>query len=99
MDHELVGGHGAGLTNMLFAPSDAVIIEFGLNPHVDRCFGHMAMSLGLEYWLVPQVSSIYHLRYGMTPAKAALVARLMKHVMKSKGLEHLMVQDVVNDEL
>ena len=50
-----VGGHGAGLTNMLFAPPGATIIEFGMKPHVDRCYGFMALALGLDYWLLPQV--------------------------------------------
>ncbi len=54
-----VGGHGAALTNMLFVPPNATIIEFALRPTNVRCFGHMAMALGLDYWIVPQVWSEY----------------------------------------
>ncbi len=50
----IVGGHGAGLSNMLFS-NDASVMEFAMDPHVDRCYGYMAMSLGLDYWLIPQV--------------------------------------------
>ena len=52
---QYTGPHGAGLTNMLFAPKDVSLIEFSMTPHVNRCFGYMAMSLDIDYWLVPQV--------------------------------------------
>ena len=80
------GGHGAGLTNILFAPLNATVIEFPLDPHVDRCYGYMAMALGQDYWLVPQVSAFYHLSYKMDQSKADAVVRLVKHVLESKGL-------------
>ena len=73
------------MTNMLFAPADATVIEFGMEPHVDRSFGYMAMALGLEYWLVPQVSAFYFFNYKMSPEKADLVVRLVKHVISKRG--------------
>ena len=49
------------MTNILFAPRDAVVIEFGMMPH-DRANGQLAMALGMQYWLVPQVSTFYFMR-------------------------------------
>jgi hypothetical protein len=80
------GGHGAGMTNMIFAPRNATIIEFAMSPHVDRCYGYMAVALGMEYWLVPQVSAFYHLNYTMDSSKADAVVRLLQHVLQRRNL-------------
>ena len=61
------------------------MIEFPLDPHVDRCYGYMAMALGQDYWLVPQVSAFYHLSYKMDQSKADAVVRLVQHVMKKRS--------------
>ncbi len=82
------------MTNMLFAPEDATVIEFGMEPHVDRSFGYMAMALGLEYWLVPQVSAFYHLKYTMDADKAGAVVRLVEHVLYLKGMGDLIQKRV-----
>ena len=71
------------MTNMIFAPRNATVIEFAMNPHVDRCYGYMAVALGMEYWLVPQVSAFYHLNYTMDSSKAEAVVRLVQHVLKT----------------
>lgn len=51
----LIGPHGAGLSNMVFAAQDASVLEFPMDPHCNRCFGYMAMALNLDYWVVPEV--------------------------------------------
>ncbi len=52
----VVGPHGAGLTNMLFAaPGNVSVVEFPMEPHCNRCFGYLAMALGIDYWVVPEV--------------------------------------------
>lgn len=84
----IIGPHGAGLTNMIFAPSNATVIEFSMDPHVNRCFGYMAMALGLDYWLVPQVLAFYYQNYVMDAKKADYVMRLVRHVVSSKGLAY-----------
>ena len=56
------GGHGAGLTNTVFARKSVTIVEFAMVPH-DRAYGQLAMALGMDYWLVPQVSTFYFLRF------------------------------------
>ncbi len=73
---------------MIFAPSNATVIEFSMDPHVNRCFGYMAMALGLDYWLVPQVSAFYYQNYVMDAKKADYVMRLVRHVVSSKGLAY-----------
>ena len=82
------GGHGAGLTNMLFAPQNASVIEFGLNPHIDRCFGYMAMALGLDYWVLPQISTHLYLRYTMDEGKAEAAVRLVRHLERKGLIDH-----------
>ena len=71
---------------MLLAKEGTSFVEFGMKPHVDRCYGQMAMALGLDYWLVPQVSAFYNLNYEMTEDKAAAVIRLLSHLLAAKSL-------------
>jgi hypothetical protein len=82
---------------MLFAPQNVSVVEFSMKPHCNRCFGYTAMALGIDYWLVPQVSCFYHLRYEMTEEKAQAVVRLLRHLLVQKGLETLIRPE--NDEL
>ena len=35
------GAHGAWMTNIVFAPSNASVVEFPLKPHCNRFFGYM----------------------------------------------------------
>ncbi len=85
-----IGGHGAGLTNMIFADNDTTIIEFAMNPHLNRCFGFMAMALGMDYWLVPQLSSFYYGKYNATNDNVAAVIRLLRYVIRQKSWHHLL---------
>jgi hypothetical protein len=73
----------------LFLPQNASFIEFGLTPLVDRSFGYMAMALGLDYWMVPQVTSFLFGHYGMDEARAQAVVELLRHVLHHQGLEGL----------
>ena len=84
------GPHGAGLSNMLFAGRDVSVIEFAMKPHCNRCFGYMAMALDMDYWLVPQLWSNYHLNYALDDEKIAATVRVLRHVIKLKGLSGLL---------
>lgn len=53
----IIGPHGGGLTNVLFAPSNAIVIEFFAPAHFRAqtqfwCYWMMSTTLGLEYWYV-----------------------------------------------
>ena len=71
---------------MLFAPSNASVIEFEHTPHVDRVFASIAMGLGLDYWLVPQLSATLRGNYTMDGSKAAAVVRLVQHLVETKDM-------------
>jgi capsular polysaccharide biosynthesis protein len=87
----LTGPHGAGLANMLFSNPDVSVIEFSMKPHCNRCFGYMAMSLEVDYWLVPQMYANYHLNYNPTPDAIEATVRVLKHVILQKGLTNLLI--------
>ena len=78
---------------MIFAPFNATVIEFGLQPQVDRCFGHMAMALGLEYWLFPQMSTHLYLKYKADDNNVAALMKLLRYVLERKGLRSLLRHD------
>lgn len=48
----IVGGHGAGLANMLFAPTGARIVELGSTGFPAAQYYGLATALGHEYWWV-----------------------------------------------
>lgn len=48
----VVGPHGSGLTNMLFAPRSAALVELMPRDHVNHCFWLMASVLGQRYAFV-----------------------------------------------
>jgi len=54
----IVGAHGAGLTNCVFAGDGAIVLELrpdnslGRSPFWDRCYMHLAHALGLQYGFV-----------------------------------------------
>ena len=73
---------------MLFATNTSVI-EFPMSPHCNRCFGYMAVALGLDYWVVPEVTAFYHLSYEMDSSKAAAVVRTLRRVLEHRNLTHL----------
>ncbi len=70
---------------MIFAPSTASVIEFSLKPNCNRCFGYMAMALGLDYWMVPQVNSSYYGYYSITPENVGFVTDLVRHLLSRSG--------------
>jgi Glycosyltransferase 61 len=47
----VVGAHGAGHTNMLYAQPGMVLVDI-LGSLVNKCFHNMALTLGNDYWYV-----------------------------------------------
>ena len=71
---------------MIFARKKATIIEFPINPHIDRCFGYMAMALGFDYWLLPQLSSHIYGSYTANSNNIAALLKLVSHVVSVRDI-------------
>jgi len=70
----IVGVHGAGLTNMIFAaPGTAVVEMVSLHPS-HRMFMHLAAALDLPYWVVAagMPSNIFESEFAAPAEDAAL---------------------------
>ena len=65
---------------MIYAPRNATVIEFGLDPYIDRAYGYMAMALGLDYWTVPQISTHYVGNYSIDSNNAESLIRVLRHI-------------------
>eukprot|EP00054_Salpingoeca_dolichothecata_P026414 m.188814 g.188814 ORF g.188814 m.188814 type:complete len:426 (+) comp25649_c1_seq17:1169-2446(+) len=48
----ILGPHGAGLTNMVYADHDASVVEFPMDPNCHGCFGYIAVVPKVDYWVV-----------------------------------------------
>lgn len=82
----VIGPHGAGLANILFCKPSAAVIEFPMEPHCNRCFGYMSVGLGLDYWVVPELTCFYNLWYHVDERKAQAVVDTLRHVARLKGI-------------
>lgn len=58
----IVSPHGAGLTNMIFS-KNTTVIEFSLEPNVNRCFEHIAAALGHRHYYFNDMTSYYYGNY------------------------------------
>ena len=94
----IIGPHGAGLTNMLFAADNASVVEFAVVPQMDRCYAYMALALGFDYWLVPEISAAYGDQYELTADSVYLVVDHVRGLLARKpGVAP--VNDTVEPEL
>ena len=66
---------------MIYMPPNASVVELPLRPYSDRCFGYMAIVLGLDYWMVPQVSSFIKGNYTMDENTADIITRLVVRIL------------------
>ena len=69
------GPHGAGMTNILFAPRGASVVELYMDPNCNRVYGFMSMVLGLDYWVLPQVSTHFFGDYMMDKTNVGAAVR------------------------
>ena len=53
----------------------------------------MAFALGVQYWVVPQVTSRYYGRFALRPDSVAAVIRVVTHVLHDTGLANLLRRD------
>lgn len=78
----IVGPHGAGLTNMLWAPRGACVIIFPMRPESDICFAHMAMALGHRYIEIPSINSYYYGDYHFTMESLSSVSKAVRDAIE-----------------
>eukprot|EP00211_Chloroparvula_japonica_P001497 CAMPEP_0119121998 /NCGR_PEP_ID=MMETSP1310-20130426/2382_1 /TAXON_ID=464262 /ORGANISM="Genus nov. species nov., Strain RCC2339" /LENGTH=583 /DNA_ID=CAMNT_0007111599 /DNA_START=612 /DNA_END=2366 /DNA_ORIENTATION=- len=65
----IIGAHGAGLVNMVFCRPNAKVIIFPMEPHCDHTYEYISSALGLDYWIVSDVTSYYYKSYGSLSEK------------------------------
>jgi hypothetical protein len=56
----IIGVHGAGLSNILWARPDTIVIELLPITSGTLIYWHMSEALGLQYWFVPIRESSWH---------------------------------------
>lgn len=59
----IIGTHGAGLSNTLFARPGTNVVEFSMHPNCNRCFEYIAQSCGLNYFPCNLIPSFYYGNY------------------------------------
>lgn len=55
----ILGPHGAGFANMMWAPKGVSVMLFPMEPVSDICFAHMSMALGHLYSEIPEIHANY----------------------------------------
>ena len=85
----MLGPHGAGLTNMLWAPNGTSVIEFPLKPHSNRNMAMLAYAANMDYWILPEINCNYYLKYTVDKNGVDAMIRLLKHIIDKRGLEYL----------
>jgi capsular polysaccharide biosynthesis protein len=45
----VIGPHGAGFTNVLFAPRDCIVVEFMMAAYPATCYAHLSRIIGQKY--------------------------------------------------
>ena len=85
----VLGPHGAGLTNMVWTQNGTAVIEFPLSPHANRNMGMLAQSASLDFYMLPQISCQYYLKYTLDDDGIAALIRLLKHIIDKRGLQYL----------
>ena len=67
----VIGTHGAGLANVVYAAPGTALLEVALATPRHRDYMHLAMSLGHAYWLVDVVANSLESEITLDVAKAA----------------------------
>jgi hypothetical protein len=86
----IIGPHGAGIANMMFAKPGAAIMYFPIKPQVDICFAQMAAAFGHELYPVDELHTFYLCPYdvragpeGDSKIKAAM--DVLEHIIETRG--------------
>ena len=90
----IIGPHGGGLANMMFAPSYTTVIEFELGPVRSRSFEYVARAFEMDYISVPEISSRLQGRYKMEEDVAHSLLKLVWDTLTAKQFDDLIVSDI-----
>ena len=85
----ILGPHGAGLTNMIWAQNGTSVIEFALKPHANRNFGMLAMMCGHDYWLLPEIRGNYYKKYQVDEEGVASLVTLLQRIIDARNPRYL----------
>ncbi len=83
----ILGAHGAGLANCLWARRGTALVELPVYPLQPSTFSHLAAALGLEYWVVPEVSATQTATYHVTPPAITAVISTLRAILS--GTDHV----------
>jgi hypothetical protein len=84
---------------MIFAPDDASVVEFQLEPQLNRAYGHLAYALGLDHWLVPQIRANHRGFYSLDEKNIDALMQLLRHILTKKGYkDRLLDYQEMSDE-
>jgi capsular polysaccharide biosynthesis protein len=74
----VLGPHGAGLANIVFAPTTTTVLEFTMSPNVNNTYGHLARAFGQQYVLLSQPACGYHGDYVITHEDIASITTAVR---------------------
>lgn len=80
----IIGPHGAGLSNMMFAPMGVTIVYFPIRPAVDNCFANLAAAIGAKLHPVDSFNAYYNGPYIADDVHIDLVLGALNKVLKSR---------------
>ncbi|CEO98857.1 unnamed protein product (mitochondrion) [Plasmodiophora brassicae] len=81
----IVGPHGAGLTNMMFAQDKATIVYLPTEPMADHCFGNLAAALEMTLLPVRNVTAFYRGPYLLDDALVDAVVNVVRREVDRRG--------------
>ncbi|CEO99059.1 hypothetical protein PBRA_007173 [Plasmodiophora brassicae] len=81
----VIGPHGAGLSNIMFARDGCDLVYFPTNPMVDNCFAHLAAAVNARLHPVDAVTAYYFGPYHLDDAKIQAVVDTVTRVIQSRG--------------
>ena len=66
------------------------VIEFPLVPMTNRNMPFLSMMSSIDYYMLPQISTNFYAKFEVDQAGVDAAIRLLKHIIKERGLEHIL---------
>ena len=72
----VIGVHGAALSNIVFCPQGAAVVEITMKEPCFRDYTHATQALGLSYFVLDDLPlNSYHARVHVDPKRLAALTR------------------------